>query len=497
MLKGFLKGTGRVRWSEPGALLLRAWLPAGMMLCAVAATPRVGASASSGSAVAAHVSRPASAVYKAYIRSVSAAASHREASIPAFARKYNLPCSACHTVWPELSAFGQRFKDNGYQMGNDRDSPIWRDPSYWPIAIRTTPQFHVENTDHQPTDAGESTITQAGFDVSGMDLLMLGTLYKNITFGVVPTLDPDGSAGIEAAFVRFDNLGSSPWANLKIGKFELDNLLSEKRFTWLSNNGGFLYAYHYQPAGSADNYAFGLGDNQIGAEFSGHSLNSYSRYSVALLSTDDGEAGLSGGKSMDAMVTVSQAFAAGGGLGPQRVGVFGYLGHRPTTFETINGEPIPGTGGNNKSFYRVGATAQLWLGNLELLPLVAHAQDDAALGGGPEKPAWNSALLEAHYVANTRLLIQGRYEMLRMSKQADPGNPDTPDKFGNVDAFALGFRAYPFMFSRDGMAIHGEFALTSTTGMAPLSGNGSGEPALDPNQKVRSLSFLLAFDFAF
>ena len=48
-----------------------------------------------------------------------------------------------------------------------------------------------------------------------------------------------GGTGLEAAFVRFDNLGNSPWANLKVGKFELDNLLSEKRITWLSANGGF------------------------------------------------------------------------------------------------------------------------------------------------------------------------------------------------------------------------------------------------------------------
>ena len=281
---------------------------------------------------------------------------------------------------------------------------------------------------------------------------------------------------------------------LKVGKFELDNLFSEKRFTWLSNNGGFLYAYHYEPVGSVDSYAFGLGDNQIGAEFSGHSINSYTRYSVSLLTTDDGEAGLPGGKSMDAMVSLSQAWAMGAGLGPTRVGLFGYLGHRPTAIETIGGEPIPGTGSANKSFLRIGATAQVWLGNLELVPLVTHAQDDAALGGSTEKPAWNTALLEAHYVATPRLMVQGRYELLRMSKQADPA---IPKSFGNADAFALGFRAYPFLFSRDGMAIHGEFALTNTTGMAPLSGDGSGVDAADPATKIRSLSFLLAFDFAF
>jgi hypothetical protein len=414
--------------------------------------------------------------------------------IPAFARKYGLRCSACHTAWPELSAFGQRFKDNGYQLGNDRDSPIWQNNAYWPIAMRTTPQYHFENTTNQITTAapGGKTITQAGFDLSGVDFLLLGTLYKDITFGLVPTLGSDGATGLEAAFVRFDNLGNSPWANLKVGKFELDNLLSEKRITWLSHNGGFYYAYHYLPVGSTN--SFGFGNNQIGAEFSGHSSNSYTRYSLSLLTTDDGTAGLPGGNSMDAMFTASRAFALGSGLGPQRLGVFGYLGHRPTVFDSSGGAPIPGTGSANKSFVRFGATAQLWVGNLELIPLVSHASDDAALGPGPDKPAWNTALLEAHYVATPRLLVQGRYEILRMSKQGDPAIPKTQ---GDADAFTFGVRAYPFMFSRDGMSLHAEFAMTKTIGTVPLSGNGSGVDPVSPATVVWSRSLLLAFDFAF
>ena len=441
--------------------------------------------------VAMAVSGGGSKAYTAYSLAV-----HKTKAIPAFARKYGLRCSVCHTVWPELSAFGQRFKDNGYQLGNDRDSPIWQNNAYWPIAMRTTPQLHLESTTHQVTDAapGGKTITQAGFDLSGVDFLVLGTLYKNITFGLVPTLDADGTTGLEAAFVRFDNLGNSPWANLKVGKFELDNLLSEKRFTWLSANGGQLYAYHYLPVGSTNN--FGFGDNQIGAEFSGHSLNSYTRYSVSLLTTDDGTPGLPGGKSLDAMFTASRAFAMGSGLGPQRIGVFGYLGHRPTAMETVNAglDTIPGTGSANKSFLRIGATAQLWLGNLELLPLFSHASDDAALGPGTDKPTWNSALLEAHYVVNPQFLVQGRYELLRMSKQGDPAIPKTQ---GNADAIALGVRVYPFMFSRAGMAIHGEFAMTKTIGTVPLSGDGSGVDPVTPGTSVWSRSVMLGFDFAF
>src|ERR1700748_1884593 len=71
--------------------------------------------------------------------------------IPAFARKYGLPCSACHQAWPMLNNFGQTFKDNGYQLGNGRDAPIFHEPDYFPIALRVTPQWHRESTT-QPVD---------------------------------------------------------------------------------------------------------------------------------------------------------------------------------------------------------------------------------------------------------------------------------------------------------------------------------------------------------
>ena len=62
-------------------------------------------------------------------------------ALPAFARKYGLRCSACHESWPMLNYFGQKFKDNGYQLMNDRDAPIWQNPGYWPVTFRITPDL--------------------------------------------------------------------------------------------------------------------------------------------------------------------------------------------------------------------------------------------------------------------------------------------------------------------------------------------------------------------
>lgn len=37
-------------------------------------------------------------------------------AVPSFARQTGMPCQSCHTVFPELTAFGRSFKLNGYTM---------------------------------------------------------------------------------------------------------------------------------------------------------------------------------------------------------------------------------------------------------------------------------------------------------------------------------------------------------------------------------------------
>jgi hypothetical protein len=407
---------------------------------------------------------------------------HKTNAIPAFARKYGLPCSACHTAWPELNAFGQRFRDNGYQLMNDRDSPIWQNPSYIPVTFRTTPNWHWERATKQPVDAVPGTpgvvptnVTQSGFDLFGMDLWTAGTLYKNISFVLLPSSDETGAFHFEAAFVRFDNLWNNHWINFKVGKFELDNLISEKRFLFLSGNGGSYASYHFLPVGDAND--FGLGDNQIGAELSGHSDNSYTRYGVAVLSNTDGNPDLGSSNSYDAYVTLSHAFDAGG-LGVERLGAYAYIGQRPTFFQTDSGVPIPGTGTGNKSFYRIGLSGDFFFGDFELLPLFMHASDDKYLANatpsnqplpvGAQNAVWNAGFLEAHYYVSPQLVFTGRYETVRMSQQGQTG---TPSDLGNIDAYSAGLRWYPIMFARAGLSWHTEVSTVRTRGSAFSTGD--------------------------
>jgi hypothetical protein len=109
-------------------------------------------------------------------------------------------------------------------------------------------------------------------------------------------------------------------------------------------------------------------------------------------------------------------------------------------------------------------------------------------------PEWNAGFLEAHYFVSPQLALMQRSERIRMTRQA---LPTTPSDLGNVDAYAFGFRWYPIMFSRTGLAVHGEYSFSNTRGSPPLSGLGVGLPPLDPATAVRSSSVLMALDFAF
>ncbi|HWZ75034.1 MAG TPA: hypothetical protein VNX87_00790, partial [Candidatus Sulfotelmatobacter sp.] len=133
-------------------------------------------------------------------------------ALPAFARKYGLRCSACHESWPMLNYFGQKFKDNGYQLMNDKDAPIWQNPGYWPVTFRMTPMWHRVSTGKVAVDQGNgiTRVTSSGFDLSGLDLHTGGTLEKNFSFYLLPSSNNAGAFHFETVMARLDNVFGSP-----------------------------------------------------------------------------------------------------------------------------------------------------------------------------------------------------------------------------------------------------------------------------------------------
>jgi hypothetical protein len=402
-------------------------------------------------------------------------------ALPAFARKYGLRCSACHEAWPMLNYFGQKFKDNGYQLMNDRDAPIWQNPSYWPVTFRITPNWHRESTDKVLTDTSTTTmaqrqITSTGFDLSGLDFHTGGTLEKNISFYVLPSSNAAGQFHFETAMARLDNLFGSSWFNVKLGKFELDNLVSEKRILTLTNISGIYQTYHFRPVN--DNNVFGqIGDNQLGVEWLGHSYNDRTRVSASLLSSNDGQVGLPSSNAYTGFFAASQAFDTGK-LGVQRLGFYAMVGEAPTYFLTTGGGTLATPYGNasgqgNKGFSREGFVGLFYLEKLDFLVVTQHGSDSPYFGtstaantplpAGARSPSWNGYLVETHYVYNPQLIFIQRSEWEKMSQQAIPG---TASNLGNIDMYTFGYRWYPIMTSRAGLAWHNEYSWIRQRGTA-------------------------------
>jgi hypothetical protein len=447
-------------------------------------------------------------------------------ALPAFARKYGLRCSACHESWPMLNYFGQKFKDNGYQLMNDRDAPIWQNPGYWPVTFRITPIWHRVSTGKVAVDVysggaptGATTIERvesSGFDLSGLDFHTGGTLEKNISFYVLPSSNSSAAFHFETVMARLDNLFGSSWLNVKLGRFELDNLLSEKRILTLTGNGGIYQLYHFIPVG--DNNIFGqIGDNQLGMEVMGHSYDDRTRYSAALLSSSDGNENLvTTSNGYTGFFTASQAFDTGK-LGVQRIGAYAMVGEASTYYRTSGGVPIPGSGIGNKSFNREGFVGQFYFGqHVDLQVVTQHGWDSAWFGQGygdaiavdgdggagctsatgcppnnvpgttlppgSRPPIWNGVLFEPHYIYSPQLIFIGRYETIRMSQQSTPG---VPQSFGNVSTYTVGYRYNPFMTSRAGFAWHNEYNWKHQDGTAP------------DGTSLNVSEVLLGFDFDF
>jgi len=230
-------------------------------------------------------------------------------------------------------------------------------------------------------------------------------------------------------------------------------------------------------------------------ELLGHSENDYTRYSIAVVSSGtNGSAGLSVNQTVDVYANFNQSFEVPK-LGRQQIGVYGYLGQSPTFFQTVNGNPIPGTGMGNRSFYRVGAYGHWYVNKFDFYTFFLHGSDNVFLGNsvasnqsanlplGAAGPTWNGGFLEAHFNPSPRLIVLGRYELNRMSRQA---NPNLRINSGNLDSWTVGYRYYPIMSPRAGFAWTQEYSRILNAGTAPISGKDSIHD-----------SYLMGFDFDF
>lgn len=154
-------------------------------------------------------------------------------AIPAFARKYEAPCTLCHSTWPRLNDFGFKYLLNGYQMPDSEDGAeegkikvaedltLDSPASFPPISIRLEGSSYLSRTTNTPSGENEqSGGLFSGGEMAG-NILGGGTLAKNVSywFDIPQGSSPDNVTKriTQAMFLGFHNIGGAGMVNIKFG----------------------------------------------------------------------------------------------------------------------------------------------------------------------------------------------------------------------------------------------------------------------------------------
>jgi hypothetical protein len=386
-------------------------------------------------------------------------------AIPAFARKYGFNCNMCHVAYPKLNDWGQRFRDNGYQVPGQVGFEKTAFETAIPLAVRTSAGYSLYGGNGQ---------TAGGFHLYGLDLLAAGVLHKNISFLFVytPRIDepaadfrgpgagdnPAQLAAIESANIVFSNIVRDK-LNLRVGRFEPGfQLMSSKRLYYL------LQPFEiYQFAGSRNSFDFSA--NHIGVEATGR-FKPGLKYAVGYINGTG--ANPDNNKWNDVYVALSKTFGAGEGQSAgQRIGIFGYLGWQPT--DLIGGIVSPGgdiNGFANRTFSRIGGNISLNWKTFNLQGMVFRGLDNSAFNA--IDPAidyifWGGAAeLDWAVLPNNRLVSSIMFNWV------DP--PDN-DAVNRVKAYSGLLRYYLGSWSAVNIALHAEFTRREIGIVGPIKDN--------------------------
>lgn len=249
-----------------------------------------------------------------------AAATAPASAIPAFARKYGVSCSLCHSAPPKLNAYGETFAANGFELApgeEPRDTiqtgdPLLRLQRDLPLAVRFDAFAQLRTG--MPNDATK-------FDLQtpwGIKLLSGGQIAHKVSYYMYFFLTERGEvAGLEDAYVQFTDIASTG-VSLIAGQFQVSDPLFKRELR--------LTVEDYQP------YRVRVGE--AGADLT------YERGLMALWSPWEGAdvtAGVVNGRGL-AGATEARTYDSDNWknyfgrfsheFGPLRVGAFGYIANQ-------------------------------------------------------------------------------------------------------------------------------------------------------------------------
>jgi hypothetical protein len=146
-------------------------------------------------------------------------------AIPAFARKYDLTCHACHTRPPRLNTYGERFLENGYQLPGTEDGGTTKKKKLGDLTLDDVTNYvgvRLRGNVAQYVASSSASDDKEQFAFPEIfSVFTAGTLARNVGFFVeLESNLGDGETGIERAFISFNNLGGHNLAHVRVGRFD-------------------------------------------------------------------------------------------------------------------------------------------------------------------------------------------------------------------------------------------------------------------------------------
>ncbi|MBI5183689.1 MAG: hypothetical protein HY999_04935 [Nitrospinae bacterium] len=148
--------------------------------------------------------------------------SHQAWATSQWARKYDMGCTSCHTAFPRLTYFGEKFMKNGYQMpgtedGDDNKERIGSSlvldelQNLFGIRLSLTP-LKIKND-----EGGKKSDINIG-NADWLQLFTAGSIFKNTSIFIETELQDEKTIHHNWFHLGFHNLFGQSLANIRVGK---------------------------------------------------------------------------------------------------------------------------------------------------------------------------------------------------------------------------------------------------------------------------------------
>jgi len=376
-------------------------------------------------------------------------------AIPAFARKYDLSCVACHAAFPRLNAFGEQFVDNNYRLPNWKDGTVTGGddmmalPKSVPLALRA--QAYTQYRDARAIDVDTGEEVSANTDIQApylIKLLSSAPLSENISYyfyGIFAEKGGNGEVIIEDAWFSYDNLFDTD-IGLMLGQYQVSDLMfpRETRMTFqdfmVYRMAGLTYDRGLQFGTAFGPMSVDLGwVNGNGIE-DNYSINSPGYKRPDHLFDDDNGKAFYGRVGFD--------------LAVMNVGLFGYSGSQKNA---ISGSTARGTRDTPKLAYGVDLSGKIGDKTWWFMQGIWNSWKDFIDVGKTYE--WFGAFAGVDYVYSPRWTFSALYNF---ADAQDLNNTDTVYEGIDINTLTL-TASYYFMRNVKGiMEVNADFQDTET-----------------------------------